>query len=553
MTDRSLYAGRWVAWDEARKIVSVGETAEDVRRVGHQARPKERLSIRWISPHPPYLALPEWPFNPLKPLLDRESVWLVGGAVRDLLLNRPQHDWDFAVQGAAMALARDVADTLGGAYVTLDAERDTARVVVGMPGRSKPVMLDFATLRRPTLKADLHDRDFTINAMALTLDGQLIDPEHGQHDLQAHRVRAVSKHSLPNDPARLLRAVRTAAELHFEIEPQTLADMQEYAERLTDVAAERICAELTRIVAAEPAAQSLERLEALDLLVHVLPELLDLKETHQTRPHHYETVWGHTLAAMSALEGLLALVEGKPRPPQVAPRVRAPQWAWRRMEEELHPFQPTLQHYLEVLLAAEMPRRDLLKWGALLHDIGKAETRSVDDEGKTHFYGHEDTGADAAHARLRALRFPNSAKHFVRLLIAEHMRILGLEQNPPPSRRAIYRFYRAAEEAGVGVVLLHLADTLAVWGPGLKREHWETVLAVATALLDGYFRQQETVVAPPPLLTGHDLLDRGVPQGPEIGRLLRAAREAQAAGELTSREEALHYVMDAYQRGEEKA
>ncbi len=550
MTDRSLYAGRWVAWDEGQSIVSVGETAEDVHRAGHQARPKERLSIRWISPHPPYLALPQWPFQPLASLLDKEHVWLVGGAVRDLLLGRPQHDWDFAVQGQAMALARDVADALGGAYVTLDIERDTARVVVAPLDEETPVMLDFAALRGPSLVADLHDRDFTINAMALSLDGELIDPVKGQADLRARRVRAVSDHSLTDDPARLLRAVRTAVELHFEIEPQTRSAMERHAERITTVAAERICAELTRIVAAEPAAQALEQLASLGILSRVLPEFLDMRATTQTWPHHYTRVWGHTLAAVTALEGVLALIDEAPHPAHVTPRVRAPRWAWQRLQERLHDLRPTLRHYLEVALAAEMPRRDLLKWGALLHDVGKTTTRTVDEEGKTHFYGHEDAGSEIARTRLRALRFPNSARHFVDLLIREHMRMLGLEQNPPPTRRAVYRFYRAAEEAGVGVVLLHLADTLAVWGPGLEREKWEDVLTVAQALLEGYFHQQETVVAPPPLLTGHDLLDRGVPQGPEIGRLLRAAREAQAAGELSGREEALRYVMDAYQQGE---
>jgi poly(A) polymerase/tRNA nucleotidyltransferase (CCA-adding enzyme) len=433
--------------------------------------------------------------------------------------------------------------------VTLDIERDTARVVVAPSDEERPVMLDFAALRGPSLAADLHDRDFTINAMALSLDGKLIDPVKGQADLQAHRIRAVSEHSLVDDPARLLRAVRTAVELHFEIEPQTLSAMERHAERITEVAAERVCAELTRIVAAEPAAQALGQLASLGILPRVLPEFLDMQATRQSWPHHHRQVWDHTLAAIAALEGVLALSDEAPHPPHVDPRVRAPRWAWLRLQERLGDLRPALRHYLEVALAAEMSRRDLLKWGALLHDVGKATTRTVDDEGRTHFYGHEDAGAEIARARLRALRFPNSAWHFVDLLIREHMRLLGLEQNPPPSRRAVYRFYRAAEEAGVGVVLLHLADTLAVWGPGLKRENWENVLTVAQALLEGYFRQQETVVAPPPLLTGHDLLDRGVPQGPEIGRLLRAVREAQAAGELTSRAEALRYVMDAYQQG----
>ena len=542
MTDYSPYAGHWVTLNETDAVVSVGVTPEETRRAGRQARPKGRLRLVWISPHRPHLPLPEWPLRPLRALVGQRQIWLAGGAVRDLLLNRPLHDWDFAVAGTpVMALTRHVANTLGGAYVILDAERDTARVVIQDPTHTT-ITLDFAALRGKSIKEDLLWRDLTINAMALTFDGQLIDPTGGQRDLQAGLVRAASDQTFCDDPARLLRAVRVAGELGFRIEQQTLVDIRKHAAGITNVAAERVQAELLRILHLVPAADSLRLAESLGLLSQVLPELSALAEIRQSWPHHYANTLEHSFAAVSAAEGLLAALRGLARPVHVKNAVHAPSWAWKMLDETLLPLQVPLLMYLDAILTGGMSRADLLKWGALLHDIGKAQTRTVDEQAHTHFYGHEQTGAQLADTRLTALRFPNKTRRFVVTLIAEHMRLLGLNRTPPPSRRASYRFYRDAGEAGVGVVLLSLADTLAIWGPQLERDHWRRCLMVAEKLLQDYFHHQEEVVSPPPLLTGHDLLALGIPEGPDIGRLLAQLREAQAAGEIKTREEAGDFV-----------
>ncbi|MGC9398306.1 MAG: CCA tRNA nucleotidyltransferase [Anaerolineae bacterium] len=540
--DLSLYAGRWVALNEAGEVAGLGRTPEAARHQGHQAQPKERLRLFWISTYSPHLPLPAWPFLPLKSFEAEARFWLVGGAVRDLLLGRPVHDWDFAVQGDAMRLARRVADRLGGAYVALDAERDTARVVLDDPTTRQPAMLDFAGLRGDTLDADLRWRDFTINAMAMTPDGRVLDPLGGRADLQARRVRALGETTFLQDPARLLRAVRIAGELDFDLDPRTMADIRRHAHRLPGVAGERIQMELMRTLDLTPAAVHVRRLDALGLLPLVLPELGPLHEVEQSSPHHHRTVWGHTLAALSALEGVLASIHGSSPPARALRDVRAPAWAWSALDAPLAPLQPELLTYVQTPLAVERSRASMLKWAALFHDVGKGETRTVDAEGRTHFYAHEEVSAEKARARLRALHFPNRAVDFVVTVVAGHMRLLGLMQAPPPSRRAVYRFYRATGGAGVGVVLFALADTLAVWGPGLERAYWQTFLTVAEALLEGYFHREKEVIAPAPLLTGYDLLDLGVPEGPEIGRLLSALREAQAAGEVHSREEALRFV-----------
>jgi len=544
--DYGPYAGRWIALTETNTVAGIGATRDETRCAARAARPKERLRLAWVSIHPPHIPLPEWPLAEIRRLLPPEGVWLVGGPVRDLLLGRDIHDWDFAVAEQGCAVARKVANALHAAYYPLDEERDTGRVVVADPHTHHPVMLDFAVLRGATLEEDLRRRDFTINAMALTLEGALIDPTGGQADLNARAIRMTGPGSFRDDPARLLRAVRQANALRFQLETRTEMALRAQALSIKTVTAERVRDELLDIVRIVPAMHSLQALADMGLLSHVLPEIQALQTVQQSAPHHYANAAIHTLATVSAVEGILALLKGAARPPatdsaQVFALVPAPGWAWSLLADALQPFQTALLAYLDEPVNAEMPRADLLKWGALFHDAGKAETRTIADDGRTHFYGHSETGARATKTRLEALHFPGKAISFISTLVAEHMRLANAHKETL-TRRAAYRFYRDTGEAGVGVVLLALADAMAVWGQGLTQTRWRALVRSATALFKAYFERPAEIVAPPALLNGHDLIALGLQPGPQMGRVLEALREAQAAGEVATREAAEHFV-----------
>jgi len=548
--DYSPYAGRWIALSETNTVASVGATCEEARCAARAARPKERLRLVWVSSHPPHIPLPEWPLAELRPLLPQAGVWLAGGPVRDLLLGRDIHDWDFAVAEQGCALARKVANALHAAYYPLDDERDTGRVIVTDPHTRRPVMLDFAVLRGATLEEDLRRRDFTVNAMALTLEGALIDPTGGQADLQAKLIRMTGPNSFTDDPARLLRAIRHATTLHFHLEAGTEKALRARVASITTVSAERVRDELLDMLRAVPAMHSLRVLADVGLLNHVLPEVHALQAVQQSAPHHYANTLTHTLATVSAVEGIFALLKGAARPPatdsaHIFTLVPTPTWAWALLAETLLPFQAALLAYLDEPVNAEMLRTDLLKWGALFHDIGKAGTRTLGEDGRTHFYGHPETGAQATETRLQALRFPGKAIAFVSTLVAEHMRLANATRDSV-TRRAAYRFYRDTGEAGVCVVLLALADAMAVWGRGLTQTRWRALLRNAVALLKAYFEQPAEIVAPPALLNGHDLITLGLCPGPQMGRILEALREAQAAGEIATREAAEQFVTTTY-------
>jgi putative nucleotidyltransferase with HDIG domain len=481
--------------------------------------------------------LPEWPWQAVRQLAEERGarVWPVGGAVRDALLGRPLRDWDFAVDRGAMKLARAVGDALDGAYYPLDEERGTGRVVLRRDDGGR-IDLDFAALRGDSLEVDLLARDFTINALALDETGVLIDVTGGLTDLESGFVRAVSDQTFQDDPLRLLRAVRMETELGFQIEPQTATWMRRDAALLTEPSAERVRDEFMRVLSLPGAAASLERLDAFGLLKSVMPELEPLKGIEQSPPHRHD-VWHHTLAVVNVLESVIAVVAGQEAE---LSSVGVSSVAWGDLARTVGQFVGDVADHLAVEVSGGHNRAQLLKLAALFHDVGKPETQSEGDDGRTHFYNHELVGARMAAVRLQELRFSRDEVERVRTIVGAHMRPAHLACVDDLTRRAIYRFFRATSCGGVDVVFLCLADHLATWGPNLQEERWTQRLEVAEKLLTHWFDRYEETVAPPPLLTGGELIvDLGLEPGPRIGRLLRALQEAQAAGEVQTRQEAL--------------
>jgi tRNA nucleotidyltransferase/poly(A) polymerase len=486
------------------------------------------------------VSLPDWPLKQICTIAAARGiqVWVVGGVVRDALLERPVHDWDFAADRDALGLARAVGDTLGGAYFPLDTERGAGRVILAAEHGVR-LELDFAVLRGDDLESDLAARDFTINAMALDKAGTLVDPVGGEADLKAKRIRATSKHAFQNDPVRVLRATRLEAELGFEIEPQTAAWIRRDAPLLTRPSAERLRDEFARGMALPGASIYVQRLDELGLLSHVIPELESLKGVIQSPPHRFD-VWRHTLAIVDTLEMVVAAVTGAPLRPRLHALANVPPAVWGDTARVLSQFSGDVREHLAVVFCDDRDRALLLKLAALLHDVGKPETWSEGEDGYIHFYGHEPAGARIAAARLRKLRFSRDEVKRVRTIVEGHLRPPHLARAEKVTRRAVYRYFRATGDAGVEIVLLSLADHLATWGPNLREQRWARRLEVAELLLSHYFERREETIAPPPLVSGHDLMtELGLEAGPEIGRLLEALREAQAAGEVQTREEAL--------------
>jgi len=489
----------------------------------------------------PGIGLPE-AVRRVLPALGPEPVWLVGGSVRDALLGRPTTDFDFAVRGDGVALGRRLANVLGADYFDLDPTRRTGRVLLTLEA-GRRATFDFASLRGADILQDLAGRDFTLNAMALPLVpsgevGALIDPLGGAADLRRRELRACSPSAIADDPIRAVRSVRLAVDLECRIEDETLRQVRQARPLLEQVSPERVRDELFRLLDMPKASAAIRLLAELDLSGALVPELEALRGLEQPPPHAFDGL-EHSLATASHLADLIALLTGR------AGTAEARHLAEAEALTALAAHRSRGIEYVDFAPSFGRPRRALLLWASLLHDAGKPATRVV-TEGGVRFLGHETVGSRLAVEASRRLRLSTVEQAEVELTVLHHMRPEWLESEPDLTRRAVYRFFRAVESVGPSVVLLSLADLLARYVPPIPIDVWRRRLGVARRLLRAWFEEREEVVSPTPLLTGEDVMrSLGLPSGPEVGRILDLLREAQAAGDVTSRQEAEAFVRSA--------
>ncbi|MBN1287275.1 MAG: HD domain-containing protein [Anaerolineae bacterium] len=470
-------------------------------------------------------------------------VYLVGGTVRDAFLGRPVHDIDLATPGDGLKLARKLGGALSGAFYPLDAERGTGRVVLARADGSR-LIIDVAQFRvregdALSLETDLRARDFTVNALAVDIAGDLqavFDPTGGLDDLQAKRLRLCAPDAIARDPTRALRSVRYSMMLGLHMDAPTREAVRRDGRQLLRVSAERVRDAFIGILDGPRPAGALRVLDSLGLLAQVAPEVEALKGQRQDPPHVYD-VWEHTLAVIDHLDAVLRLL-APARDDNLGARA-----GMAVIVSELHAFRPALYAHLATEWPNERSMRSLLMLAALLHDAGKPETRSVDEAGRTRFFGHEAVGAEMAEAFAQTLRLSRAEGERLGGIVRHHMRPLLLAKARQVSGKSIYRFFRDTRDAGIDICLLALADYLGTAGQVTDLEAWGRHVGVVKKLLESYYERYEQVVKPRPLLDGRDIKrELQIQEGPEVGRLLRALLEAQADGEVSSYEEALALV-----------
>jgi poly(A) polymerase len=454
--------------------------------------------------------------------------YVVGGFVRDWLLGRRTADIDIAVCGDALSIAQKVAEAVDGRYVLLDKANGVARVVVA---DEQVWHLDFSSFS-DSIQNDLARRDFTVDAMAVELQGfisgsaQLIDLFFGESDLKKRLVRAVNERIFVEDGARLLRGVRLAAELGFKIEPGTESLIRRDCREVKLVPGERLREELVRILALPSSGEMVRYLDELGLLTEIVPELKEMKGAEQPKEHYWD-VFDHSVEAMATAEFLLR--EG----------------LWKYGKEDLlevTPWSEEISQHFDEEVSSGSNRRLLLKLGALMHDIAKPATKTVDETGRTRFLGHAKQGAAMAVGVLERLRFSSREIRLVESLVYHHLRPAQMSNEGLPTSRAVYRYFRDTEDAGIDVLFLALADYLATHGPRLDIEEWQQHNQLIGYILAEHVKQ-EAEVLPIRLIDGHDLMDIfGLRPGRLIGELLTEVREAQVAGDLSTREEAMALV-----------
>ncbi len=413
-----------------------------------------------------------------------EAFW-VGGCVRDLFLKREPEDYDIATAARPEQIEALFPRTVPvgrqfGVLLVLEEGHQfqvaTFRAESDYQDGRHPDRVTFGDAR-----ADASRRDFTINGLFYDpVVERLYDWVAGEPDLDARILRAigVAEDRFAEDHLRLLRAVRFAAQLDFQIEEKTFEALKKNASSIVTVSAERVRDELIKLFHPPHAARGLDLLRQSGLLAHVLPELVATIPCEQSPDYHPEgTVYNHILRMLELM------------PPDPEPS---------------------------------------LPWAVLFHDVAKPLTSSRDPRtGSIHFYGHETLGAQMAEEILLRLRFPRRQTDEIVACVNQHMQFKDVPQMRKATvRRMLLRPTFPLELA------LHRLDCLGSHG---RLDHYDFLIGEAEELA----RQPEIK---PPLMNGTDLIALGIDPGPAMGALLAEIREQQLQGELTSSEQARAWV-----------
>jgi poly(A) polymerase len=419
---------------------------------------------------------------------------LVGGGVRDLLLNRDPADYDVTTDATPAQVMELFPDSVGvGAqFGVVLVPRDgnkvevaTFRCDVGYSDGRHPDQVVYAR----TPQEDVSRRDFTINGLLMKHDsGEVLDYVGGRADLSAGIIRAIGEpeRRFTEDKLRMLRAVRFAARFRYSIDPDTFAAIKKHAPEIHSVSAERIRDELSKLLTEGAARRGFEVLDESGLLRELLPEISDMQGVNQPPEYHPEgDVWMHT---RMMLDGL---------PPGASAT---------------------------------------LAWGVLLHDVGKPPTfRPASETGdRIRFDGHVEVGVRMAEAICRRLRFANEETEQVKTLVANHMKFKDVAQMRKSTLKRFVRQPRFSEH-----LELHRLDCSASHGR----------LDAYQAVQDFLAATPPEQVRPPRLINGDDLLSMGFQAGPAFQRILTAVEDGQLDGVLQTREQAVAFVRRNYSKG----
>jgi len=453
---------------------------------------------------------------------------LVGGTVRDLILGKEVEDVDFAVSRDAIIFARKFANLVKASFVPLDEENDTARVVFNRG----ELYLDFCGIRGADIIADLTARDFTINAIAVELsqvmashEAEFIDPCGGIRDLNNRLIRIASPKSISDDPIRMLRAYRFAATLGFTIHPETVAMIQDSVSLLETVSIERVRDELFKILAVDNSATYLRKMDGVGLLGQIFPEIALMKGMEQNDYHHLD-VWEHSMLT-------LEYFEREPLPDSLNKQIP--------------------KDYLNDEPVKGRARRSLLKLAALLHDVGKPQTRTVDKDGRIRFFNHNLEGIEIIGNIGKRLKLATREILFLKKMTEYHMYPLGLIVHLQRSRAmkrkksALRRFIHRTGSEWLAILLIAFADLRATQGTRRKPDDLVKLGQLTDEIAGAYLHQ--TRFPMPKLVTGADLMaEFDLKASPAIGKLLKKVQKAQVDGKIKTRADAMEMVRNILSR-----
>lgn len=440
------------------------------------------------------------------------NIWIVGGTLRDFLLEKECFDTDYVITGVkAFEFAEKIAEKVDGHFVPLDKSFDIARVV--MP--DKKTTLDFAGALENDIIKDLERRDFSINAMAYSLkEAKYIDLFNGINDIKQGIIRVISEKNLIDDPLRILRAYRFAAQTGFNIDEKTLILIKKYQTLINNIAVERIKAELIKLFEGDFCAKTLTLMKETGFLFELFPEL-SLQTKVPPNLHHHLPLIDHSIEVV------------------------------RQIELKINEMPDNVKEHLNEDICFGISRKAILKFAGLLHDLGKPATWLIDDEGRHRFIKHEDVGAELSLPILKKLTLNKNASKIIEKLIRYHLYPSQILKEENITEKSILRFYRKIETDVPELIILAMGDRLSARGIEISNEIVNKNISGLNMLLNKYYETSENIISIPKLLSGMDVMNiLKIDKGPEVGKVLKALKEAQINGDVNNYDEAVKFIIN---------
>lgn len=432
------------------------------------------------------------------------KIYLVGGAVRDIVLGRKIRDFDFTVEGLVRPIGKNIANELGGAYYVLDDEREMVRVIIEDEQIGK-FDVDIAQLSGDTIEDDLLERDFTFNAMAIDIGRSdvLVDPLGGMNDMQQKMLRMCAPDSLTNDPLRSLRAIRMCLEFDMTMDDDLLSAMYEARNNLTASSMERYRDEMFKIIRLHKNEDALRLMRQFGLIDHLFPEW--------NRDGDLNLDW------IRITDHFSLILTGNTK--SFSPQDDFDSFAASRLGN----YKETLKAFFDKPLALYHDRRMLNLFAAIAGTLDKR--------------------IEAAAGWCSRLAFSSSEINFVKGALNSFNELISLSDPDSFNDVDIYRYFRNYKESGIAGLILYLADGYQYKEIPNAYKKWSEKVVFVQNMFAAYFTRYMEVIAPIPFMSGHDIQELlGIPAGPIVGQIKNSMIEAQISGAVKNKTEAESFI-----------
>ena len=454
--------------------------------------------------------------NPVFNLLQTtdNEIYLVGGAVRDILMGKPAqdiHDFDIIViDTPAKEFAYNFEKTTDVAsVVTLDEENNIYRIVLA----DKVNYIDVTNPVNNSLKEDILRRDLTINAVAYNIKTkEILDITGGVADIENRIIRAVSDKNFQDDPLRIIRACRFASVLGFCIDDETKEIINRYKGLVLNPAVERRNCEILKLFGGKYCDKVIKMMDDIGLIDIIFPIMLDVKKVPPNTHHHLD-LFNHSISTVKYLQELYETSK------------------------------PEVKEHLEKVDFGGDTRLAHLKFAGFLHDIGKFSTWTIEDDGRHRFIGHAELGEEIAKSLLKKQKFSKKQIDYIGFIIRNHMYPSAVVSAPNLSDKIYMRYVRKAEDNSVDLIMIAKADRLSARGELVTDEMVKENIDGLNALLDFYIKVKPTLKPVPKLLDGKEIMKlKNLQPSKELGDIIEALKEAQFDGKVLTKEDAIEFV-----------